>query len=421
MILGSPAPIDVQRELAAMRAELAEIRVAQRAEWIDRERASQMRAVVADAMADSATRASFATDGATTGYADGAFIRSGDGNWMFKVGVMTQVRFVYNNASNQPEDDNTWGMETHRVNLTLSGTVIDPTVQWLALASYNSQPDRFVEKAQEVLMQYAWISKDFGDGFSGTVGLQNVPWDVESTFYGSSKITAGEYSIFNYRFGTGKNTGITGKYQCDSWRVTGGTFSQLDVRSTSWDSTTNLSYAFAMRNEWKIGAEWKELETESSLPSNVPGVLFGLGTIWSNGRAQNPESPPTPSSQGFTADVRATMPGTTLIAQFALMKDPAGLPDLQWASGINMQGSTFLADDFQVFAEGSWMDGADVPWVAQAGANLYFAERKVKWTNRVIVPFGSGDINGIRSVAGGFGLADYGNNVSLVSQLQLIF
>jgi hypothetical protein len=52
---------------------------------------------------------------------------------------------------------------------------------------------------------------------------------------------------------------------------------------------------------------------------------------------------------------------------------------------------------------------------------VYFAQRKIKWTNRVIVPFGSGDINGIRSVAGGFGLADYGNNVSLVSQLQLLF
>jgi hypothetical protein len=421
MILGSPAPIDVQRELAAMRAELAEIRVAQREEWIDRERAKELRAVVADAMADSATRASFATEGATTGYENGAFIRSGDGNWMFKIGVMNQVRFVYNNASNQPSVDNTWGMETHRVNLTLSGTIIDPSVQWLALASYNSQPDRFVERAQEVVMQYSWICKDFGDGFSATAGLQNVPWDIESTFYGSSKITAGEYSAFNYRFGTGKNTGITGKYQCDSWRVTGGTFSQLDTRSTGWNSRINLSYAFAMRAEAKIGATWKEVELQSSLPGSTPGVLFGLGTLWSNGRADNPETPPTPASQGFTADVRTTLSGTTLIAQFALMKDPAGLQTLEWASGINMQGSTFITDDFQVFVEGSWMDTADVPWIAQVGANVYFAERKVKFTNRIIVPFGSGEINGIRAVAGGFGLANYGNNVSLVSQLQLLF
>jgi len=37
------------------------------------------------------------------------------------------------------------------------------------------------------------------------------------------------------------------------------------------------------------------------------------------------------------------------------------------------------------------------------------------------VPFGSGEINGIREVAGGFGLNKSGNNFSLVSQLQLSF
>ena len=404
-----------------MRAEVAEIRRAHDEEWIDRARAAEIRGIVRDTLSDSATRASFATDGATTGYDKGAYVRSADGAWMLKVGVFTQVRFVFNSSSNQPLDDNTWGIEPHRVNLTLSGTMVDPSVHWLVLAAYNSQPDRFVQKAGQLVQQYAWVSKDLGGGFSTTVGLQNVPWDIESTFYGSSNITAGEYSIFNYRFGTGKNAGITATYQCDWWRATGGTFSQLNVRSGGWDSGTNLSYAVAMRAEAKIGADWKELEMQSSLPGSTPGILFGLGTLWSNGRADNPSSPPTPASQGFTADLRATLSGTALVAQFALMKDPAGLQVLDWASGINLQGSTFLAPDLQVFAEGSWMDGADVPWIAQVGTNVYFGERRIKWTTRVIVPFGSGQINGIREVAGGFGLNASGNNFSLVSQLQLSF
>jgi len=414
-------PVDIQQELAAMRAEVAEIRRAHDEEWIDRARAAEIRGIVTDTLADSATRASFATDGATTGYDKGAYVRSGDGAWMLKVGVFTQVRFVFNSSSNQPLDDNTWGIEPHRVNLTLSGTMVDPSVHWLVLAAYNSQPDRFVQRAGQIVPQYAWVSKDLGGGLSTTVGLQNVPWDIESTFYGTSNITAAEYSIFNYRFGTGKNPGITATYQCDWWRATGGAFSQLNVRSSGWDSLTNLSYAVAMRAEAKVGADWKELEMQSSLQDSTPGVLFGLGTVWSDGRAQNPSSPPTPAAQGFTADVRTTLSGTTLIAQFALMKDPAGLQVLEWASGVNMQGSTFLASDFQVFAEGSWMDGADVPWIAQFGTNVYLGGRNVKWTTRVIVPFGSGEINGIREVAGGFGLNKSGNNFSLVSQLQLSF
>jgi hypothetical protein len=45
----------------------------------------------------------------------------------------------------------------------------------------------------------------------------------------------------------------------------------------------------------------------------------------------------------------------------------------------------------------------------------------VKLTTRVIVPFGSGEINGTRKLAGGLGLADSGNNASLIVQLQVVF
>jgi hypothetical protein len=421
MFFGAPESITIQGEIAAMRAELASIRAAQQDSWVTQERATQIRSVVQDVLADSATRESFRTDGAQCGYDHGAFIRSSDGCWTFKIGIMDQTRFVFNSASNQVGDDNTWGMETHRINITFSGTLVDPSISWMLLGAYNSQADRFITVPNELRPLYAWVRKDFGDGLTGTVGLQNVPWDIESEFFGSSRITAGEYSIFNYRFGAGKETGISAKYQCDWWRATAGTFSQLNESTESWDSTSNLSYAVAMRAEAKLGAEWSQLEWQSSLPNSTPGAVFGFGTVWSSGRAQNPESPPTPSAQGFTTDVRATLSGTTLIAQFALLRDPAGLPQLAWASGVNMQGSTFLTDNFQVFGEGSWMDGADVPWIAQCGMNFYFSDREVKLTTRVIVPFGSGEINGTRKLAGGLGLADSGNNASLIVQLQVMF
>ena len=421
MIFGAPELLDLQSELAAMRAELASIRCAQQETWATEERATQIRAVVQDVLADSGTRESFLTNDATSGYDHGAFIRSGDGCWMLKIGLMSQIRFVFNSASNQTTADNRWGMEPHRINITLSGTAVDPSVSWMLLGDYNTQPDRFITVPNELRPLYAWIRKDFANGWSGTIGLQNVPWDIESEFFGSSRVTAGEYSIFNYRFGAGKETGITAKYQCDWWRATAGTFSQINETTASWNSTSNLSYAVAVRAEAKLGATWSELEWQSSLPGSKPGAVFGLGTVWSSGRAQNPDSPPTPTAQGFTTDIRTTLSGTTLIAQFALMRDPAGLQQLAWSSGINMQGSTFITPTFQVFGEGSWMDCADVPWIAQCGTNFYFSDRQVKLTTRVIVPFGSGEINGTRKLAGGLGLSNTGNNASLVMQLQLSF
>ena len=421
MILGSPAPIDVQRELAAMRAELAEIRVAQREEWIDRERANQMRAVVADAMADSATRASFLSSDVTCGYDRGAYMRSADGCWSVKVNLLAQVRFVYNSASNQQGADNTWGMETHRVNAMLAGTMLDPSVSWMMMTDYNTQPDRFVEVVDEVVLLYAWVRKDMGSGFAVTVGLQNVPWDMESDYVGSCNITSGEFSIFNYRFGSGKQEGVTASYRGDWWRTTAGVFSQLNGFEQQWDSPTNLAAGLAMRTEAKIGAEWTDLDWEYSLREGQEGMVFGLGTLWSSGRAENSQEPDTPAAQGFTAALRGTAAGATLIAQYALMRDPVGQPELGWGSGVNVQGSVFVADGVQAFAEACWMDAVEVPWIAQCGVNWYVGGRVMKVTTRVVVPFGSGDVNGTRNIAGGLGIADSGNNASLVTQLQLLF
>jgi hypothetical protein len=39
----------------------------------------------------------------------------------------------------------------------------------------------------------------------------------------------------------------------------------------------------------------------------------------------------------------------------------------------------------------------------------------------VIVPFGGGDVNGIREISGGLGIAAADNNASFVSQLQLMY
>jgi hypothetical protein len=76
MYFGAPESITIQGEIAAMRAELASIRAAQQESWVTQERATQIRAVVQDVLADSATRESFRTDGAQCGYDHGSFIRS---------------------------------------------------------------------------------------------------------------------------------------------------------------------------------------------------------------------------------------------------------------------------------------------------------------------------------------------------------
>lgn len=428
--LADPPPIDVQRELAAMRADLAAIRARMQDGWMDEERALDVRAIVADALADSSTRTSLRGDGWTVGYQSGAVLRSGDGSASMAFSILEQVRFVCSSAygpSDGSGDGNTrWGLENRRTNLTMQGNLFDPTVTYLALLSYQSQSDRFVQVPDSLRPMYAQLAKDFGGGLRAVVGLQNVPWDLESDFFGSSRLTTGDYSVFNYRFGAGKQPGVALRWQGASFRASAGTFSQLDVRADGgWNSDEYLSFAVAGRAELKWGADWEELSWMSGSRSDVPGFVLGAGLCMSNGRAQNPQPPAaaqaTPSAQGVTVDARAALGGATLIAQYAYMRDPVGGPELGWYQGASAQASAYLTDRVEAFAEACWMEDVPVEWIAQAGANLYLAGRQVKLTAKVIVPFGGGNVNGIRQIAGGLGIASQDNNASFVTQLQLAY
>lgn len=90
--------LDVQRELAALRAELAEIRRADSEEWMDRARAEHVQSIVRDVLADSSTRQDQSGQRWRSDYSAGLSVASDDGNWTMTFGVTQQVKFVYSSA-----------------------------------------------------------------------------------------------------------------------------------------------------------------------------------------------------------------------------------------------------------------------------------------------------------------------------------
>jgi len=274
-------PPDIARELAALRAEVAALRESWQSAPLDDARAEQVRALVRDVLADTSTRASFASAGAdhpAAGYDHGALVATPDGAWIVRANILVQTRFVaasaYGPSNVTTVEQTRWGFETRRLNLGLSGTLGQPDLTWLALLSQQSQTDRFITTADTLKPLYAWIRKDLGDGWSTTVGLQNVPWDLQSDFFGSSRLSTGDYSIFNYRFGAGKQTGVTLQHLGADLRVTTGVFSQINDRLNAWNDPAALSFAVSTRAELKFGADWTQLDwcpaSWPALPSAGP-------------------------------------------------------------------------------------------------------------------------------------------------------
>ena len=420
-----PPPIDVQQELTALRAEVAEVRRAREEGWMDEARAQQVRHIVEDVLADSSIRTSEVGPLWNSPYGGGERIRSADGNWTLLAAVTQQVKFVYSNAygngSTSTDDQTRWGVEMRRINLILAGTAFDPTISYLFMFQYDSQPDRWTDHAGQFAPVYAWVQKDLGNGVSVMVGNQNVPWDLETSFLEACSLTVGDYSIFNYRFGLGREAGVSVTCESESFRLRSGAYSQFVSQAGEWSSAANLGYALASRAELKWGPDWDSLEVESGFVDAPPSVVLGLSGAWSNGRADNPSSPPTSSPTGMTADVLARLSGLTLEAQVAYMRDAAGAPILEWSTGAQGQVGYFLTPKLEAFVQACWMDTSEVPWIAQAGLNYYFMRSRLKFTTKVFVPFGGGQVNGLGQLSGGLGISAASNNASFIAQLQMMW
>lgn len=444
---------DTAAQINELKAEIAALKAQQGEQWLTEQRADAIRGVVQDVLADSSTRSSFQQAGATAGYNNGFFLSSADGNYTLKINALEQVRFVWNNTYQNTvsggapagNDANQWGFENRRTQAFFSGNVVDPSWKYLVGIAYDSQLDPYYNNsstgaANYFGLYYANISKSFGNGFSVTVGQQNVPWTVESQLFNAGSTQMGDFSIFEYVFGAGQQVGALASIEQDMWRVKGGWFNAVQSSATtagspinSWNSLDNQSVALAGRAEYKVAGTWEQFSKESSFKGEEFGLLAGFGVIWQNGRAQNTDATYDANPIGLTADARANFGGFNLIGQFVWQD---GYPTSTGASpdsvyGINVQGGAFLTDDLEVFGAWCYADTEDTQNFLQVGTNWYFAKNNVKATIMGIIPLNGAAANdpSLRGFAGGVGLDQDGpggagnadNNFSLIAQLQVMF
>ncbi|MEM9081968.1 MAG: hypothetical protein AAGB34_00110, partial [Planctomycetota bacterium] len=98
-------------------------------EWTQRD---EVRAIVAEMMADAETRSSLLANGGGAGWDDGFYIKSEDGNFKLKVGGWAQFRYVANfrdtALAGTSGDDTEHGFNATRTRINFKGHVIDPSL-----------------------------------------------------------------------------------------------------------------------------------------------------------------------------------------------------------------------------------------------------------------------------------------------------
>ncbi len=448
---------DAMSEMAQIKAELATLKAQNGDKWLTEERAAEIKSLVKDVLADSETRTSLQGSAATSGYNNGFFISSADGNFKLQMNVLEQVRFTWNNQadSNQNPPDiqnqNEWGFENRRTAMTFSGNVVDPSWTYMVRTNYGSAIDPYTPEPGLVVLQDAWAAKDFGNGFGLKVGQFKSPFMAESLRNDGAQLSA-ERSLVDYYFSGGYVQGLALSYSSDQFRATGSYNNGPRGQNSTWYAG-NSSVSASGRVEFKASGSWAQFDTESSAKSDESGLLIGAAIQYYNNRGVNGTNIAVPSvvygdsnirysttgAIDWTVDATFKSGGMNVSAAFVganYTQQPAGVTgDDVDSYGMVVQGGYRFTDSLEAFGRWEWMNVAngantvggpneatDVNNVLTFGVNAYVSTN-IKWTTQFGISLS--DIGNGADFDGAGYREDLNTSASdqfnIISQLQVSF
>lgn len=467
---------DAMSEIAQLRADVATLKAQNGDKWLTEERAAEIKSLVKDVLADSETRTSLQGTGATSGYNNGFFISSADGNFKLNLSLLAQARFTWNyqpgknigtggsgSITGTGPAVSTWAFENRRTQMAFSGNVVDPSWTYMARLNYGSTIDPYTPGAAAVVLQDAWVNKDFGNGFGVKVGQFKSPFMAESLRNDGAQLTA-ERSVVDYHFSGGYTQGIMASYSQDMFRAMGSYNNGPRSQNGTWATGTNNSISLSGRAEFKAMGSWAQFDTESSLKSDESGLVVGAAIQYYNNRgitATGGYSPAVSSpiyggaggAGGFTTGavdwtVDATfksggmnLSGAFVGANYGTEGTLAGPVTNRNSYGMVLQGGYRFTDDIEAFGRWEWYNikaaaatptgargsATDANNILTFGVNVY-AGTNIKWTTQFGISLS--DI-GNSSLTGGSNLTGAGyrrdantsnsNQVNVITQLQIMF
>lgn len=443
-----------QAELQLIRTEIAELRAqgVDETAWLTEERANQVRAIVNDVLADSASRESLQSVHPTAGWNNGIFLESPDANFNLIIRGSEQIRFTYDHRPSiigvtPGGSENTWGTEIRRLKFIFEGNVIDPTWRYKV---------ELVFPAGNTVLDDAYLEKELTAGLSLRAGQFKTPF-LREFLTSEMLLTMVDRSSIESFFSAGRGQGIqlqwlegnlqlTGAY-INAVQVKSNYFSSGSTKNVAWGSEVFAEYAFAARAEWKAAGEWAQFRDQTGWIGEEFGVLLGLaGEIE---QKDNDQGVPAmygdlrPFVMSATTDVLFQFSGASIFAYGVwrvVEPEQAGLADAN-QFGFVVQGGYFISDTVELTARYEYGDADsnpnDIPDTLNTlngngysifnavtiGANWYIHKQRVKVSSDVGYAFDG--VGAFANSGNGF-LAD-GTNASgefdesgqIVAKLQL--
>jgi len=453
------AQSDALAQIAELRAQLAAVQAQAGNNTLTEERANEIKSIVRDTLADADTRTSLQGGGAMAGYDNGFFVSSADGNFKLRLGVLEQVRFVW-----QFDDADTMGFENRRTQLAFGGNMFDPSWTYKVVFNYSAVSEDNIGGVSRTPygeedgfdLADASITKTLDGGLAITAGQYRTPF-TRATLVGDGVQLAADYSVNDYFFSGGYMQGIMASWSSDMWRAMASVGNQIGSVNGTWNQPVSNAQDFngALRVEAKLNGSWNQFNKETSFRGEEFGLLLGAAYLHSDTN----DVVDILTEAGFDARNAVTVDATAMFGganvsfayTYGNLTDIEGTDTNTWFWGFTLQGGVFVTDKVEIW--GAWnyfdqdesvtnayneaasivsesaIDGNGSSNFVQFGANVYFAKNGCKWTTQVNLPlsdnsvtanfFGStGSWGWTPNGDGGF---TSGSDASILTQLQFMF
>ena len=460
---GSYADTTVEAQNEQLRARIADLESrlghveAQSSDnWLTEQRATEIRSLVEEVLADADTRSSMLAQGMTAGYDDGAVIASADGNWLLRTNLLLQTRYVFSTmdtGNNTTAFDGTqWGFEVTRAKFTLSGNVVSP--EWFYRVDIETQtstnPDGAATDFRTGLLE-AYAGYDFGNGWKVYGGQFKAPLLFEEMVEDQYQ-QAVDRSLINYLYTGGYTQGIAVDYLGDQFHVVGSW--NNGINDTNYGGTfiggtegfalqADAAIALTARVDWLAMGTWDQFKDITSPQGEEMGVKVGGALHYQAMEYGSDEVGRGDILTVFAVDVSAEFGGANVYGalNYSNMNFKSSATSSVKPWGIVVGGGWYFNEDWELFGRYEWSDQSTLVTsgnpdnlnIINFGVNRYFAGHNAKWTTDVglgltTIDVGLADgtivapVTGWRQdVAQGAGGANNNGQIVIRTQLQILF
>jgi phosphate-selective porin OprO and OprP len=340
----------------------------------------EVRAIVAEMLADAETRTSLLAEGAVAGHDGRFFVASADGNFRLNIGGQMQFRYHLNFRDDEGGDEEfESGFQTARTKLYFAGHVVTPNL------TYRVQTN-FDRGSGDAILEDAYVGYQWSNGWSIKAG-QAFPQFMREWFMGDAKMQLLDRSVTAFMFGQQREQFVELRFENDDFRASVNVSDGFRSQNTDFTSDP-ADFATTARFDYKFGGKWGQFDSEytSKRGSDFAGVI-GAAAHYEIG--QNDDAGDEQQLIAWTADTLLKGDGWNVLVTGVgyHVRDEAGVSGADFDDfGVMAQGAVFITDDVDVFARYDLIipdseRAADGEFnVITAGCNWYWSGQAAKFT-----------------------------------------